>query len=327
MIPRGGIGGASLALGEMKRFQGSFSVMRWFDAQGGHLETKGISPDGRVIEVPRHRHHIKLNIFRIDMSLKYHLASQWVLEANVLYETKIQEATLEEIDPVTSADWDAIVRNRDNHHRNETYIGFTDADLLLGYHTQGILRANDVLMGRIGTTIPFGRTEEDPWKLADAGLKHLHIQFGTGTFNPIADLHYSLPIYKGLRASATVRGKVPFYENSKTYRGSREVTYTGSVSYRVNDWLSFQAGYLGFYQAYAYWAGEQDINSGIRFSMASLGASVVTLYDLPLSLAVMLPLHQETLYDDTDALLDGRYEESDAFEFGPLLSLTVLYAF
>ena len=61
--------------------------------------------------------------------------------------------------------------------------------------------------------------------------------------------------------------------------------------------------------------------------MASFGASVVTPYNIPLSLTLMLPLHQETLYDDSTALRDGEYEEKDAFEFGPLVSLTVLYSF
>ena len=302
-------------------------MMRWFDAQGGHLETKGISPDRKVIDVPLHRHHVTLNVFRVDVGLKYHLSSQWMLEVNVPYETKIQEATIEEIEQVTPAELEAIIRNRDNHHRNETYIGLADADILLGYHTRGFLRENDFLMGRIGTTIPFGKTEEDPWKLGDAGLEHLHIQFGTGTFNPMADLHYSLPLYKGVGASVSIRGKFPFYENNKTYRGSRELTYTASLNYRLNNWLSFQTGYFGFYQSYAYWAGEQDINTGLRFSMASVGASVATPYNIPLSVRVMFPLSQETLYDDTDALLDGKYEEKDAFEFGPLVSLTVLYAF
>ena len=302
-------------------------MMRWFDAQGGHLETKGVSPNGSVIDVPLHRHHVTLNIFRVDMGLKYQLSSQWMLEANVPYETKIQEATIEEIDPVTQSEMEAIVRNRDNHHRNETYTGLTDADIMLGYQTVGFLRENDFFMGRIGTTIPFGKTEEDPWKLGDAGLKHLHIQFGTGTFNPMADLHYSFPIYSRLGANASVRGKLPFYENSKTYRGSRELTYTAGLNYRFSDWLSLQAGYMGFYQSFAYWAGEQDINSGLRFSMASLGTSIVTPYNIPLSLTLMLPLSQETLYDDSDALLGGVYEEKDAFEFGPLVSLTVLYAF
>lgn len=301
--------------------------MRWFDAQGGHLEEKGVSPDGKVIPVPLHRHHVTLNIFRVDVGLKYHLNSQWLLEANLPYETKVQEATIEEIESVTHAEMEAIVRNRDNHHRNETYTGLTDADVFLGYRTSSLFMENDLLMGRIGTTIPLGKTEEDPWKLGDAGLEHLHIQFGTGTFNPVADLHYSLSLYKGLGANASIRGKFPFYENGKTYRGSKELNYTAGLNYRLNDWISLQTSYLGFYQSYAYWAGEQDINTGLRFSMVALGASIATPYNIPLSVTMMLPLSQETLYDDSDALLEGVYEEKDAFEFGPLVSLTVLYAF
>ena len=302
-------------------------MMRWFDAQGGHLETKGVSPNGKVIDVPLHQHHVTLNIFRVDIGLKYQFDSQWMLEANVPYETKVQEATIEEIEPVSQAERAAIVRNRNNHHRNETYTGLTDANILLGYHAVSLFKESDVLMGSIGTTLPFGKTEEDPWKLGDAGREHLHIQFGTGTFNPIIDLHYRLPVYKELGTNASVRVKVPFYENSKTYRASRELTYTAGLNYRFRDWLSLQAGYLGFSRSYAYWAGERDINSGLRFSMASVGASILTPYNIPLSVALMLPLGQAMLYDDTNALLDGVYQERDAFEFGPLVSLTVLYSF
>ena len=291
-------------------------MMRWFDAQGGHVETEGVSPDGKVIDVPLHRHHVKLNIFRVDIGLKYQFGSQWMLEVNVPYETKTQEATVEKIDPVTPEQWDAIRRNGNNHHRNETYTGLSDADVLLAHHAHGIFKEDDFFTGRIGTTIPLGKTEEDPWKLGAAGLEHLHIQFGTGTFNPIVDLHYSLPLYNGLGMNASIRGKFPFYENSKTYRAPRELTYTGGLNYRFNDWLSLNAGYLGFYQTYAYWAGELDINTGLLFSMASVGASIVTPYNIPVSVALILPLSQRTLY-----------EESDAFEFGPLVSLTVLYSF
>jgi len=298
-------------------------MMRWFDAQGGHLETKGISPEGAVIDVPLHRHHVTLNIFHVDVGLKYQLSPRWTLEANVPYETKIQEATIEEISPVSHAEWEAILHNQDNHHRNETYTGLADMDVLLGYHVQGLFRQNDALFGRIGTTIPLGKTEEDPWKLGDAGLEHLHIQFGTGTFNPIADLHYSLPLYDGLAAQVSLRGTLPFYENSKTYRGSRKVAYTAGLNYRLNAWLSLQTDYLGFYQSYAYWEGKRDINTGLRFSMASVGASLVTPYNMPLSITLMLTLQQETLYEDSNALVDGRYRENEAFEFGRLVSLRV----
>ena len=63
-----------------------------------------------------------------------------------------------------------------------------------------------------------------------------------------------------------------------------------------------QTNYFGFYQTYAYWAGELDINTGLRFSMASIGASIVTPYNIPISVALVLPLSQETLYDNSDAL-------------------------
>ena len=305
--------------------------MRWFDAQGGHLETKGIFLDGNgkptVKTVPLHRHHVTLNIYRVDLGLKYYFGPRFVLELNIPYEVKAQEATIEKIEAVTDEQWQAILRNRHNHHRSETYTGPTDLDVLIGHHLHGIFRKSDFLLGRIGTTIPTGKTEEDPWKLGDAGLKHLHIQFGTGTFNPIADLHYSLPLYNGLGANMSIRTKLPFYQNSKTYRGSREITYTAGLNYRLNKWFLFQASYLGFYQHYAYWDGELDFNTGLRYSMASLGTVIATPYSLPIAITVMLPLQQEMLYDNTDAFLEGRYEERDAFEFGPLISLTAMYSF
>ena len=304
-------------------------MMRWFNAQGGHLETKGISPEGNVITVPLHRHHVTLNIFRVDVGLKYYFNSHWMLEANIPYEVKTQQATVEELAdyPTTPTEMEAILRNRDIHHRNESYTGLTDTNVQLGYNGQGLLHENDFFIARIGTTVPFGKTEEDPWKLGDQGLEHLHIQFGTGTFNPIADVYYRVPLYGNLAANVSLRGKLPFYENSKTYRGSRQLTYSAGLHYRFTDWLSVHASYLGFYQSYAHWAGERDINTGLRFSTASLGTSVAIPYDATLSLTMMLPLQQETLYDDSKAFLDGTYEENDAFEFGPLVSITVLHAF
>lgn len=318
---------------ENKKFQASFSMMRWFDAQGGHLEDEGVFLDlngnPKIDTVPQHRHHVTLNVYRVDVGLKYQLGSQWSLEANLPFESKVQEASIEKLDGVeyTEVQWDAIKENGRIHHRNDVYTGLTDSEVFLGHYKLGVFMGNDFLMGRIGTTIPFGKIEEDPWKLGEMGKEHLHIQFGTGTFNPIVDLHYNLPIYKGLASHTSVRTKLPFYKNSEEYRGSRELTYTAGLNFRLNKWFSFQAGYLGIYQSYAYWDGEIDKNTGLLFGMASLGTSITTPFNVPFSLSLLLPLHQKTLYDDSDAFVDGKYEESDAFEFGPLVSLTVLYPF
>lgn len=314
---------------EKKKFLISISTLRWFDAQGGHFEDEGIFPheEKTVQKVPNHRHHVNLNIYRTDISFRYYPKPSWMLEVNLPYETKIQEASVEKIDPVTDEQWEAIKLNGHIHHRNETYTGLADADMFVGQYWQGIFKENDFLMARLGLTIPFGQTEENPWILGEQGLEHLHIQFGTGTFNPVSDIYYSIPIYKGLATHSSIRVKFPFYENDKTYRGSRELTYTAGLNYRLNKSVTFQVGYLGFYQFYAYWDGEIDKNTGLVFGMASISSSITTPFNVPISLALMLPLHQQTLYNDAEVLAGTSYEESDAFKFGPLLSLTVMYFF
>ena len=286
------------------------------DAQGGHLSSEGLSPTGQVIDVPLHRHHVALSTYRIDVGLQYLLSDQWTLQANIPYAVKNQEASIEWLDPVSSEDEKAILRSRDIHHRDETYTGLSDSDLFLGYKIRGLFRTGDVLFNRLGTTIPTGKTEENPWILGDAGIEHLHIQFGTGTFNPIANLQYSLPLYRGGTITASARGVFPFYKNSKTYQGPIELSYTAGFTYRLFNWLSFSGNYLGFYQSSASWAGERDINTGMRYSMAALGMSLATLEGISVSANVMFPLTQETLYD-----------EGDAIEFGNLVSLTTSYSF
>ena len=306
----------SLASKEIDQFQVNVNMLMSPDAQGGHLETRGLSPTGEVVDAPLHRHHVALSTYRVDVGLQYLFNDRWTLQANIPYAVKNQEASIEWIDPVSPEDKDAILRSRDIHHRSETYTGLSDSDLFLGYRMRGLFKTSDVLFARLGTTIPIGKTEENPWKLGDAGVEHLHIQFGTGTFNPLASLRYSLSLYRGLLITASARGMFPFYQNSKTYRGPVELSYTAGFTYRLFDWLSFNGNYLGFYQSAAAWAGERDINTGLRYSMAALGMSLATLEGVSVSANVMFPLTQETLYD-----------EGDAIEFGTLVSLTTSYSF
>ncbi len=268
------------------------------------------------MRVPEHRHHVEMSTYRIDVGLQYLLNHQWTLRANVPYAIKNQDAHVEFFSSVSAEDEQAILDNGDIHHRNETYVGFSDLDLLLGYRISGLFKTDDILFARLGTTIPIGKTEENPWKLGDAGMRHLHIQFGTGTFNPIANLEYSLPLYRGMALTASGRGTFPVYENSKTYRGPVELTYTIGVRYRPFRWLSVTGNYLGFYQASAAWAGERDINTGLRYSVAALGIALAMPNEISVSANVMLPLTQATLY-----------AEGDAIKIGSLFSLATSYSF
>ncbi len=306
----------SLTSKETAQFRVNVNMLMSPDARGGHLASTGLSTIGEVIDVPLHRHRVTLSTYRIDVGLQYLLNARWFLQANIPYAVKDQDASIEWIDPVNVEDEQAILRSRDIHHRDETYTGLSDSDLFFGYKSHGIFRTDDTLFARLGATIPTGKTEENPWKLGDAGIEHLHIQFGTGTFNPTASLQYSLPLYRGMTLTASGRGTFPIYENSKTYRAPIELTYTAGWTYRLFDQFTFNANYLGLYQSPAAWAGEKDINTGLRYSMAALGVSLKILTDMSLSANVMIPLTQETLYD-----------EGDAIEFGNLVSLTTTYSF
>ena len=73
----------------------------------------------------------------------------------------------------------------DIHHRNETLAGIGDPWLML--HA-GRPRGAWTLAARAGVTVPLGRTEPNPFALGDLGLPHQHIQFGTGTWDPILGL-------------------------------------------------------------------------------------------------------------------------------------------
>ncbi|HUG52884.1 MAG TPA: transporter, partial [Vicinamibacteria bacterium] len=68
------------------------------------------------------------------------------------------------------------------HHRNETLTGPGDAWAMV---VAGGRTGEWSVAGRAGVSVPLGRTEENPFELARQGLSHQHIQFGTGTWDPL----------------------------------------------------------------------------------------------------------------------------------------------
>ncbi len=313
MIPRSGIGEVGSTSDDSK-FRFSLYLLRGFDADGGHLETRGLSPTGDVIQVPLHRHRVSLDVVRFQLDVVYRLTADWDIALSLPYDIKDQDAFVDELAPVTLGEREAILRNQDIHHRDEVYRGFADAHLLVSHRLPNLLRAPDLLMVSIGTSTPIGATEADPFKLGDAGIKHLHLQFGTGTFDPLAALHYETMLSDGLSLNASIHGQFPVYENGKTYRGSVEITETVGLRYQLADWLALHANHLGLFQSYAHWDGMRDINSGLIFNAVQFGVSPDPRFGVPIRLNATLPIQSRVLFD-----------KGDAFEVGPLLSMTVSY--
>ena len=296
---------------EEGRFRFSFNLARGLGFEGGHLETKGLDPSGGVIRVPLHRHEVLLDYLRLELELEYNFKDQWGLMLRVPYDIKNQKATVGFIEPISEEEREAIFRNRDIHHRTETYRGLSDFNLLANYRKRALFRESDFFKISFGATLPTGKTEEDPYRLGDAGLKHLHIQFGTGTFDPLLEVNYSTPLAGEFSLGAYALGRFPFYENRRTYRGPIEITSGATLGYRVSDRLFLHLNGTAYYQGFAYWDGDKDINSGLVATSAMFGVAIKTWKDASLGLDVRYPIGQRTL------------SQGDVFEQGPTVLLRI----
>ncbi len=283
----------------------SLNGIRGFGFEGGHPETKGLHANGQIITVPLHNHEVSLDYLRLEAELEYAFRDSWVLVFRAPYDIKNQKAGVEFIEPATSEEKEAMLSNMNIHHRTEIYRGLSDLMLLASHNRRDLFREGDFLKISLGTTLPTGRTEENPFELGGHGLKHLHIQFGTGTFDPLLELSYRMPLKRQFSLGVYALSRLPFYENGKTYQGPAEITPGLILGYRLNSRISFHLNPTAHYQNFAYWEGQRDINSGLVATSVVLGMAIKAREDMTLAFDVRYPLSQRTL------------SEGDTFKQGP----------
>ena len=293
-----------------------FQTVSGFDFEGGHFEEHGISPDGEVIDVPLHKHQVSLDFTRLEFEYDYTFKDNWDLWFRLPFEIKRRRASIELLEPASIAEEAAMERNKEIHHDGRTLTGLSDLRLLVSHRKLNLLREGDGLDIAFGTSLPTGTTEGDPFEAADAGLEHEHIQFGTGTFDPLLELYYTAPLSPSFTLAGFGIGRFPFYENSKTYEGPTEVTSGVNLLYGANSRLTIQSTLTAYYQGFAHWGGDRDINSGLRSLNGRIGVTFITKRGTALSVAVRQPITQETLDD-----------EGDTFEQGPSFLLYVSHWF
>jgi thiol-disulfide isomerase/thioredoxin len=109
------------------------------------------------------------------------------------------------------------------HHRNETLTNFGDAWL---WGHVGWANPRWQLDVRAGVTLPFGRIEDNPYVLGDLGLPHEHIQFGTGTVNPLLAIE-AHRVFPRWRIGAWALALPVLYANRKGYQAGDR--YLGGV--------------------------------------------------------------------------------------------------
>ena len=286
-------------------FRFSFNVVRSTDSQGGHPETKGLDEGGQVITVPAHRHEVSLDLLRVEFEVQYTFLDHWDFVFQAPHDIKDQSSAVGFVDPATPEEKEAMLRNMELHHRTESYREFSDLRALVAYRDYDLLRQGDSFRIAFGTSLPVGQTEEDPFKLGDEGEEHLHIQFGTGTFDPLLELYYQLPLAGKLSLGAYTLGRFPLYENSKTYQGPVEVSAGASLGYFIGTRFFVHADGSFFYQSHAQWDGQDDINSGLRATNALVGLSVNVSENTTLGMDFLYPISQSTLDSEGDAFERG----------------------
>jgi hypothetical protein len=178
------------------------------------------------------------------------------------------------------------------HHRNETLSGLADPQLGLDFGHQWTEWG---LAARLGISIPLGPTEPNPFELGRLGLWHQHIQFGTGTWDPVLALAVGRPAGPlDLRLSGIAR--LPGGENEHGYHAGPRYSVLLGASPNLGSVWSANAGLTLVREEPEKWDGrvEEEGNLGRTDLLMSVGAGRAIPSLGALSLNLQFPLTSKT---------------------------------
>jgi len=288
----------------------SLTTLYGSDFEGGHFSRRGNDATGTGVSVPLYRHEVSLDYARLELGLQYTLAPGWDVIGRAPWEIKDQRAGVRVLDAATPGEGASMQRNIDLHHRSATLRGVGDLMLLGRRRWPSAWRHGDVFSISAGATMPTGRTVENPYRLGNQGVQHLHIQFGTGTIDPLLEASYRAPIAGRFSAGAYLAGRFPFYANDRAFRAPPDATLGAHVAHRTTEQLQLRLEGALFAQGYGYWDGLRDENTGLLATSVTGGATY-QLRELFVSADVRYPVSQKTI------------TEGDAFQQGPTFVLSV----
>lgn len=257
-------------------------------------ECPDIGPICAVRAEPPQIHDQRLYSGELRLAGEWGFAEGWSLTAMAplrLVRTTIQYENMQG-QPIT-LDYENI------HHRNETLFGLADPWLVVA-RGFGFDAADLALSLRAGVTIPLGTTQPDPFLLERQGKTHEHIQFGTGTFDPVAGFElkksFLSPWNGALLAAGTAR--VVLYENAKGYQaGSRfigEAAVAGKIGYTG---LAWRAGAMAYRENAERWATSpvtDEGNLGRTELLADLGLVWAVGNEWTVAATVRIPVFSKT---------------------------------
>lgn len=163
------------------------------------------------------------------------------------------------------------------HHRNETLLGPGDA-IVMGKRAW-TLAENWTFVPALGLSVPLGRTEENPITLGHQGEWHQHIQFGSGTFDPMLGFEVSYqPAGAAWGIDTWALTRQTLYANSRGFLFGGRLGGGVYPRWQVAEGLSLSAGLEGVHEGSDRWRDASGAfvspeNSGRQAVMAVLGGS------------------------------------------------------
>ena len=183
------------------------------------------------------------------------------------------------------------------HHRNETLVGLGDARIMAS-QVRAVGKQGAPAI-RLGTTLPLGRTEENPYVLGLQSKEHQHFQFGTGTFMPTANVSLFLRKDRwGLQA--WTGGQVALYANAHGFKPGVSGNWGIAPQYRIHARVDLLLPIEGVHQARNRWGDNIAPSSGKHSLRTGVLIGVTVKRGLWLYTQASVPVWQQSLSTNTN---------------------------
>ena len=155
------------------------------------------------------------------------------------------------------------------------------------------------------TSVPWGRTEEDPFALGLQSQQHQHFQRGTGTFIPSVE---GRMIWTKGPAGFMAAGfaRLSLYENKKGYFPGSGVGWEMGPTYALKAPVTFYPSIEGAHETRDRWAGELAPSSGRHALLSGLNVLYMASGNLVVQAQAKTTLWQQSLSENNDDQLVQR---------------------
>ncbi|MBC8131427.1 MAG: hypothetical protein H7X95_00490, partial [Deltaproteobacteria bacterium] len=215
---------------------------------------------------PAYQHNQKIYPGEFRAAAEMGLTNTLGVELHV--PTRVVRTTIKYTTPAGAP---TIPLDPETHHRNETLAGIGDPWVLARWNTTvgGLL-----ITARAGTSLPLGRTEPNPFALGNQGLRHQHIQFGSGTFDPVVGFDIVRPLAR-LQLTGYGQAQTALYQNRHGFRAGTRLFGGLQAGRRLFATLTGALGLDVLHEGPERWDGRIQQDGNLGRTELLLGVSLV----------------------------------------------------